>query len=323
MTTSTPTRRTTRAVTLSLTLAGALALAACGGGSDPMASETSSSAAGSASASSSGSGGGGPVVVGSADFSESELLAEIYAGALKAKGVNASTKLGIGSREIYLKALEDGSITLVPEYTGALALYYDDGFTGTDPDTVYDAALSMAQSKGLTLLKRSAAEDNDSLVVTKETASKNSLTNLSSLKGKADKLTLAAPPEFKTRPQGVPGLEKTYEASFKSFRPLKGQALVQALKNGQVDVANIFSTDPSIAANGFVTLEDDKKLFGSQNVVPLVKQGALNAEGEAALDAVSKALTTDKLSALLKQVDVDKKDPSAVAKSFLGEAGLG
>ncbi|XVX20759.1 ABC transporter substrate-binding protein [Actinomycetota bacterium] len=324
MTSSTPTRRTTRTVTLSLALAGALGLTACGGGSDPLASETSASGSGSASASSSGgSGGGGPVVVGSADFSESELLAEIYAGALKAKGVNASTKLGIGSREIYLKALEDGSVSLVPEYTGALALYYDKGFTGTDPDTVYDAALGMAQTKGLTLLEKSAAEDNDSLVVTKETASTNSLTNLSSLKGKADKLTLAAPPEFKNRPQGVPGLEKTYRATFKSFRPLKGQALVQALKNGQVDVANIFSTDPSIAANGFVTLEDDKKLFGSQNVVPLVKQGALNAEGEAALNAVSKALTTDKLSALLKQVDVDKKDPSAVAKSFLSESGLG
>jgi len=155
-----------------------------------------------------------------------------------------STKTNIGSREIYLKALEDGSVQVVPEYTGALALFYDKSFDKTDPNEVYDA-LKAALPKNLTVLAKSAAEDNDSIVVTKETAAMlGGVTTLSGLKDKAGTLTLGAPPEFQTRPQGIPGLEKTYGVVFKDYVPLKGQALVQALKNGQVQAANIFSTDP-------------------------------------------------------------------------------
>ena len=102
------------------------------------------------------------------------------------------------------------------------------------------------------MLDKSAAEDNDSIVVTKETADKYNLKTIADLKAVAGDLTLTAPPEFKGRPQGIPGLEKTYGITFKSFRPLTGQGIVQALKNGQADAANIFSTDPAIAANGFV-----------------------------------------------------------------------
>ena len=249
------------------------------------------------------------------------VLAEIYAGALKAKGVDASTKTNIGSREIYLKALEDGSVQVVPEYTGALALFYDKSFAKTEPGEVYDA-LKASLPKNLTVLEKSAAEDNDSIVVTKETAAKVGAKTLSELKGKTGDLTLGAPPEFKDRAQGIPGLEKTYGISFKDFVPLKGQALVQALKNGQVQAANIFSTDPAIAVNGFVTIADDKKLFGSQNVVPLVAADRAD-QVKAALDAVSAKLTTEELTNLLKATDVDKKDPKAVAGDWLKAQGLG
>ena len=249
------------------------------------------------------------------------VLAEIYAGALKAKGVDALTKTNIGSREIYLKALEDGSVQVVPEYTGALALYYDKSFAKTEPGEVYDA-LKASLPKNLTVLEKSAAEDNDSVVVTKETAAKVGAKTLSELKGKTSDLTLGAPPEFKDRAQGIPGLEKTYGITFKDFVPLKGQALVQALKNGQVQAANIFSTDPAIAVNGFVTIADDKKLFGSQNVVPLVAADRAD-HVKAALDAVSAKLTTEELTNLLKATDVDKKDPKAVAGEWLKAQGLG
>ena len=121
-------KRTTSAI--ALVAASILGLTACGGGDDPLASDT-------ASASAPASSGGGSVVVGGANFSESTLLAEIYAGALRAKGVDASTKLNIGSREIYLRALEDNSVQVFPEYTGALALYFDKAYTGTDPEEVY------------------------------------------------------------------------------------------------------------------------------------------------------------------------------------------
>ncbi|WP_353952234.1 ABC transporter substrate-binding protein [Knoellia sp. S7-12] len=296
---------------LALTTAAILGLSACGGGGDPLASDSPS---GSAVA-------GGDVVIGSADFPESELLAEIYAGALKAKGINATTKPRIGSREIYLKALEDGSIQAIPEYTGALGFFYDKNFAETDPEKVYTAIQTLIPAE-FAVLEKSAAEDNDSIVVTKETADSKSLKTIDDLKAVAGEMSLGAPPEFKARPQGVPGLTKTYGVTFKSFRELTGQGLVQALKNGQVDAANIFTTDPSIAENGFVSLEDTKKLFGSQNIVPLVAKDK-SEQLAPALNAVSKALTTEVISGLLKQTVTDKKDAKDVAAEFLKSNNLG
>lgn len=293
--------------------ASLVALTGCGGGSDPLASETPAGGSSSAAA-------GGAIVVGGANFSESTLLAEIYAGALKAKGIDASTKPNIGSREVYLRALEDNSVQVFPEYTGALAFNYDKAYTGTDPDEVY-AKVQEVLPDTLTVLEKSAAEDNDSIVVTKETAAKYNLKTIEDLQAVASELTLAAPPEFKERPQGIPGLEKTYGVTFKSFRPLTGQGIVQALKNGQVQAANIFSTDPNIAANEFVQLEDTKKLFGSQNIVPLVRADKADQVKDA-LNAVSAKLTTEVIAGLLKETDIDKKDPKAVAEAFLKANGL-
>ena len=305
-------KRTTSAV--ALLAASILGLTACGSSDDPLAS---SSPTGSASASAS----GGPIVVGGANFSESTLLAEIYAGALKAKGIDATTKPNIGSREIYLRALEDNSVQVFPEYTGALAFNYDKAYTGTDPDEVYKHVQEVLP-KTLVVLDKSAAEDNDSMVVTKKTATEKNLKTVDDLKAVAGDFTLTAPPEFKERPQGIPGLEKTYGITFKSFRPLTGQGIVQALKNGQADVANIYSTDPAIAANDFVALEDTKKNFGSQNIVPLVRADRAD-EVKAALNAVSAKLTTEAISDMLKQTDIDKKDPKVVAQEFLTANGLG
>ncbi len=304
-------KRTTSVV--ALLAASILGLTACGGGSDPLASDSSSESGSAAS--------GGSIVVGGADFSESTLLAEIYAGALKAKGIDASTKLNIGSREVYLRALEDNSIQVFPEYTGALALFYDKSYDGTDADEVYAHVQEVIPDQ-FTVLDKSAAEDNDSINVTKETADTYSLTTIGDLKAVAGDLTLAAPPEFKERPQGIPGLENTYGVTFGKFRPLSGQAVVQALKNGQADAANIFSTDPAIAENGFVTLEDTEKLFGSQNIVPLVRADRAD-EVKEALNAVSAKLTTEAIGGMLKQTDVDKQDPQQVAQQFLADNGLG
>ena len=305
-------RRPLRTAALALTMVGALGLSACGGGSDPLSSSSSSDAAGES---------GGDVVVGSADFSESTLLAHIYAGALKADGVNASTKTGIGSREVYLKALEEGSVDVMPEYTGALALYYDKNFSESDPDKAYDA-LTEVLPEDLTVLEKSAAEDKDAVVVTKETAESKDLKTLEDLSEVAGEMTLGAPSEFKTRIQGVPGLKDEYGIEFKSFRPLKpGQATNGALKNGQVQAANIFTTDPTIVENDFVVLEDPKNLFGSQNVVPLVR-GEVEDQVAKTLDEVSAKLTTEKLQEMLKKTDIDKEDPDRVAADFLAEEGL-
>ncbi len=308
------TRRRTVGLATALTLA--TGLAACGsGGTDPLAT-------GGASGTSAPSGGGASVVVGSADFSESVVLAEVYAGALTGKGVNASTKTSIGSREVYLRALEDGSINAVPEYTGALALYYKKDYNETDPQKVYEELATLVPS-GFTVLDRSVAEDKDSLTVTQETADKLSLRTIEDLSGKAGDLVLGAPAEFATRAQGIPGLKTAYGITFKETRALKGQALVQALVNGQVDVANVFTTDPAITTHSLVVLEDTKRIFGTQNVVPVVATASATSEVKDALNGVSAKLTTEGLRDLVAQVDVDKKDAKDVAKAWLAGNGLG
>ena len=310
-------RRFRRAATTFATATVALALAACGASSDP----TTSAPAASGSASGGSPGAVTSVVVGAADFSESQVLAEIYAGALAAKGITATTRPNIGSREVYLKAVEDGSVDLVPEYTGSLLSYLDKTATAKAPDEVY-AALKGALPAGLTVLAKSTAEDKNSIVVTKETAAAWSLKEIGDLVAHQGELVIAAPPEFQNREQGLMGLKAQYALIPKDFRPLKGKAVVDALLGGQAKAANVFSTDPAITINGFVTLADPKLLFGSDNVVPLVRKDKANATVSAALDAVSAKLDTATLTDLVKQVDVDKKDAKVVAKEWLTKIGL-
>lgn len=289
-----------------------LLLTACGAGSNPTSPAGGGAQTG---------GGSTTITVGSADFSESQVLGEIYAGALKAKGLTVRTRPNIGSREVYLKALQDGSVDVVPEYTGSLLTYLKGNPHTNDPDTVY-AALKTALPADLVALDKSTAEDKNSLVVTKETAAKLSLKSIADLAPNQASITVAAPPEFQTRVQGLPGLKSQYGVTPKSVLPLKGKAIVDALLGGQAQVGLIFSTDPSIVTNGFVTLEDPKLLFGSDNVVPLVRKDKVNPTITAALNAVSAKLDTPTLAGLVKQVDVDKLDASAVAKDFLTKNGL-
>jgi len=294
----------------------ALALAACGANNNPTAP------AGGGGGSTASGGASGSITVGSADFSESQVLGEIYAGAIKAKGITVTTKPNIGSRDVYIKALQDGSIDIVPEYTGSLLTFLKGTPPSQDPDAVY-ATLKTTLPPTLVVLDKSTAQDKNSMVVTKDTAAKFSLKSIADLTAHQADITVAAPPEFQTRQQGLVGLKSEYGFAPANFLPLKGAAVVNALTNGQAQAANIFSTDPSISANGFVTLEDPKLLFGSDNVVPLLRKDKVNDTITAALNAVSAKIDTATLTDLVKQVDVDKKDASAVAKDFLSKNGLG
>ncbi|MDC5699367.1 ABC transporter substrate-binding protein [Intrasporangium calvum] len=303
----------TRTLLAGLLAAAVLPLAACGSTEDPLAPAQPGGT-------SAGTGASGSVTIGSADFPESALLGEIYAQALEAKGITVQRQFNIGNRETYLKALEGGEVDILPEYTGSLTNYYDSAVTATNPDEVYETLKSKLPS-GFTVLAKSTAEDKNSMVVTKETADAWSLKAIPDLAAYQDELTIAAPPEFRTRQQGLVGLKEVYNLEPKEFRPLASQATVEALKNGQVKAANIFSTDPSIAANGFVVLEDPKLLFGSDNVVPLVREEVAGSV-QAPLDAVSAKLDTTALADMVKQVVVDKKDASVVAKEWLTASGL-
>jgi osmoprotectant transport system substrate-binding protein len=307
----------TRFLAAGLLLAAVVPLAACGGGGDPL-SAAPARAAGSTGGS---TGAAGSVKIGSADFPESALLAEIYSQALEAKGMTVTRQFNIGSRETYLKAISGGEVDVLPEYSGTLLTFFDKNAKVTQPDEVY-AALQKAVPQGLTVLDKSAAEDKDSIAVTKETAGAWSLKAIPDLTAHEAELTLGAPAEFKTRQRGLVGLKSVYNVVPKEFRPLQSQAAVEALKNGQVKAANIFSTDPSIATNGFVVLDDPKSLFGSDNVVPLVRQVKADSV-KAALNPVAAKLDTTSLADMVKQVVVDKKDAAVVAKTWLAGVGLG
>jgi osmoprotectant transport system substrate-binding protein len=323
------TTRGTRAVFGAALAAVAVVATACGSGdptkpSAPPSTAQSSTTAGSSSTS------GSPapaqtdsIVVGSANFQESALLADIYAEALKAKGVKVSTKLNIGSRETYIPALKDGSIDLLPEYSGVLLQYFDTKATAVSSTDVY-SALQTAVPSGLTVLDQSKAEDKDAIVVSKDVAAKYHLTSIADLASVASKLTLGGPPEFKTRPDGVPGLKTNYGVTFGTYKTLDagGPLTVNALKNGQIDAGDIFTTDPSITQNGFVVLADPKFNFAAQNVLPLINKSKASDTVKTALNAVSAKLDTNTLIGLLTKVVSDKQDPDAVAKAWVASAGL-
>ncbi|HKH54268.1 MAG TPA: ABC transporter substrate-binding protein [Propionibacteriaceae bacterium] len=295
----------------------ALLLTACGGGNDPLA-ESSAEPSEAASSPT-----GGEILVGSADFTESKILAEIYSQALQAKGVQSSTKLGIGSREIYIKALQDQSISVVPEYTGNLLLHFDANATATTAEEV-EKALPEALPSGLKPLKSSPAVDQDVYVVTKEYSEKNGITSLEDLKKIASGATLGGPPELENRAYGPPGLEKIYGAKFKAFKPYaKYPPKISDLDSNKIQVATFFTTDAVISEKGYVQLEDPQSMILPQNVIPLVREDvASNSTATSALDAVQAALTTEDLMALDKKVVSERQDPDQVAGEWLTSKGL-
>lgn len=298
-------------------LAGlALALTACGGGSDPLSSG-SGQTSGAATPSDT-------IVVGSANFTESQILAEIYAQALAAKGVTIEKRLNIGSREAYIPALQDGSIDLIPEYTGVLLQYFDKSADETEPDAVY-TALQAALPSNLIVLDKSAAEDKDAVVVTRETATQLNLRSLDDIAAQCPNMVFGGAPEFQTRPDGIPGLQATYNCTFKEYRSLDagGPLTVAALKNGDVQAANLFTTQSTIAANDFVVLEDPKNNFAAQNVLPLINKAKASDQVQATLNEISAKLTTEGLTQLNAEADGDAKpSPETVAKGWLSQNGL-
>ena len=314
----------------------AIALAAVAGCSSSSSSSSSapSSAAASASASTSassasnplsgGSGASGSVVVGSANFPESELLAEVYAIALQDKGVKATTKLNIGDREVYYPQVVKGAITIFPEYNGALLSGEVDKTSTAKTTAAVDAALTAKLPSSLEILNPAPAQDSDALTVTAATAAKYHLKSIADLKPYASGWVLGAPSEFTTRPDGIPGLKANYGLTFKSFDPLdeSGPLTLAALNGGKVQVADVFTTTPQIITDHLVSLSDPKANFAAQNVIPLVYKADSNATITSTLNTVSAALTTSALLQMDNAVITDKQNYSTVATAFLQTIGI-
>lgn len=317
-------RRKTAAL-VALAATGALVLAACG--SDDKDSSSSTAAPTTAA---SGSGGSTPaatgtIVVGSADFPESQLLMEIYGQQLEKQGVKVERKPAIGSREVYYKAIsaDPAEINLVPEYTNSLLSFV---VKSKDPNAQITAtnvdeqitALGQALPATLVVGKPSTAEDKDVIVCTKAVADKYSLKTLSDLAKVSGEITLGAPAEFETRsPFGIPGFKELYGATFKSFVPLKIGDIPAALDSGSIDCGNLFSTMSVITTADYVALDDDKVIVPNEAVLPLLTKSVATPEVLAILDGVSAKLTTDNLKQMMVEIEVDKKAPDVVAKEFV------
>ncbi|MFD0261685.1 ABC transporter substrate-binding protein [Kitasatospora indigofera] len=303
-----------RALTAATLASLALGAAACGSsGGDPLASPSTAGAAAPAPAS------GSTVVVGSANFPENVLLGSIYSQALKAKGVKVEEKFNIGSREVLYGQVQNGSLTVLPEYNGALLGYLDAKSTAASKEEV-NAALAKALPASLGILDSSPAEDKDSLTVSQETADKFGLKSVSDLAPQAANFGIGGPPEFKSRREAQ--FKDVYGLTFKEWKPT-GETTANAIKDGTIQVGNVFTTDPKILQLKLVPLADPKNVFGAQNVTPLVNKAGVDATATAALNAVSAKLDTAGLTALMKRVAIDKEDPSVVAKDWLKSNGLG
>lgn len=287
-------------------LAVALVVTACGSGDDAKDGPT--------------------IVIGSANFSESALVAEIYAQALEAEGFPVERRLNVGSREIYAAALESGDLGLVPEYVGS-ALTYLGGTATADTAATAEALRAAWADAGIAVLEPAPAQDKNGIVVRSDTASSLGLSSVSDLAAHNGSLVFGGPPECPERPFCLVGLQDVYGLEFAEFKPLDvgGPLTVEALKGDEIQVALLFTTDGVIVAEGFVLLDDDQGLQPAENLTPVLRQELLDEYGadlEDTLNAVSARLTTEALTEMNKLVGYDGEDPEQVATDWLVAEGL-
>ncbi|CAM3769033.1 ABC transporter substrate-binding protein [Mycobacterium frederiksbergense] len=267
------------------------------------------------------------IAVGSADFTESKIIAEIYAQALEANDFTIKRQFGIGSRETYIPAVQDHSIDLIPEYTGNLLQYFDPEATATTSDAVL-LALLKALPGDLSILYPSPAEDKDTLAVSENIAREWNLTSIADLAERSPEVKVGGPSEFQTRVTGLVGLKQKYgldiaPANFVAISDGGGPATVQALTGGTVTAANIFSTSPAIEKNNLVVLEDPESVFLAANVVPLVASQKMSNDLKSVLDAVSAKLTTEALIELNTSVEGNEGvDPDEAAAKWISDNGF-
>jgi osmoprotectant transport system substrate-binding protein len=275
------------------------------------------------------SGGAKPAItIGSTNFSEQLVLGELYSQILEANGYPVTRRFNLGNREIVFPALQSGQIDMEADYLATLLAFVDKTAKGsTDPKATSDTLQKALTPKGVTVLDYAPAVDQNGFVVTKATANKHKLAKLSDLAPVASQLVLGGPPECPNREFCAIGLKNVYGLTFKEFKPLDvgGALTIAAIKGGQIDVGLLFTTDARIVVEGFVLLDDDKHLQLSDNVAPVVRNEYLTKAGDdfkKLINSIAPKLTTAELTAMNKQVEVDKKDAKDVAKEWLKKQGL-
>lgn len=265
------------------------------------------------------------VVIGTANFPESEIIGQIWAEALRQEGFDVKVKSGIGSREVYLSALEEGSVSVVPEYSGNLTQFYGELPAGADTAQVR-TTLDEVLPDGLEAGEFSPAESKDAYRVTRAVADEHGMRTIADL-DKLDRITIAAPPEFAERPYGPEGLSNVYgiAAEKLAVNPISdggGPLTVAALTQGKADAANIFTTSPALLDNGepadLVILEDPENLIPPQNVLPVFRSGQLPDGALDVLNRVDAQLTTDDLVEMnVRNVGPERAEPKQIAKEWV------
>jgi osmoprotectant transport system substrate-binding protein len=263
---------------------------------------------------------GPTITVGSANFSENVLVAEIYAQVLETAGYPVERNLNVGNREIYAEALESGDLDLLPEYVGTALLFL--GGTPTADSAATATALGEAWAgAGIAVLDPAEAQAKNGIVVRQDTAAELGLSKISDLAAHTD-LVFGGPPECPQREFCLIGLESVYGLSFAEFKPLDvgGALTVAALEGDEIQVAVLFTADGVIGAKDFVLLEDDMALQPADNLIPVIRQEILDAYGDAlsaALNAVSAELTTDGLREMNRLIGIDGEDTEQVAADWI------
>ena len=261
------------------------------------------------------------IIVGSQDYYSNEIIAEAYAQAIEGAGFTVERQLRIGQREVYMPEIEAGAIDVFPEYTGNLLQYLDQNASAHTSEEVY-AALQTALPMGLRALDQAPAADQDSYVVTADFAAEHSLTSIGDLAG-AGALTLGGNSELQTRPYGPTGLSQTYGVTV-GFTPIEdsgGPLTVKALKDGDIQLANIYSSDPALADGTLRVLDDPKGLFLASHVVPLASS-RVNDEAAAVINRVSAAMDAEDLVEMNRASTADQKSASQIAREWLISEGL-
>jgi osmoprotectant transport system substrate-binding protein len=319
---------------LATTLAAlSLGIAACGDDEEP-AQSTDSQPTATATADTSGQIVSNPdnakvsLTIGSKSFTEQRVLGEIYAQGLAAAGYTTKTDLNLADEQAAMSALKGGEISAYPEYTGTALLVFfkkDAADLPKDAQTAYDEVKSSFEPDGITAFPPTPFTSSNEVAVTKETADKYSLKNISDLEKVAGDLTLYGTPECRQRMDCLLGLQEIYGLKFKKFVPVAGDQRHEVLQSGRADVSIVYTTDPQIKRNGEVLLEDDKGMFPPYNPTLLMKTETADAAGPdlaKTIDLIQKPLTDDAMQELDARVDLDKKEPAEVAKEYLAETGL-
>lgn len=309
-------RDTRRGAVGAIMLALAVVAGACGSGDD-------SSDDNAADATTTTSEKKAPITIGSANFSENEMLAQMYGAVLEKAGYPVTYKLKLGAREVIQPSLEAGHIDFVPEYAGNYLSFLDKTAGSMSVEETVAKLRTLLEPKNITVLDASEATDADAIAVTKDFATKNDLKTISDLSKVTTPLTLGGPAECETRITCKAGLEQVYGLTVR-FKPLDadGPLTRAALDNGDIQLARVFTADADLKTKGYVVLEDDKHFQQAGNITPVIRTEKLDDEARQLINKVSEALTTDELIDLNKSVQVDKDDPKDAAERFLEAEGL-